>query len=70
VPDGFNPNVFLLIDEIDNPVGADTKREFAFEIAEHFFPGKGISVDLSQGGLNLGLTAFRKSKKVFLESAG
>jgi hypothetical protein len=47
VPDGFNPNVLLLIDEIDDPVGADSKREFAFEIAEPLFSGKGIGMDLS-----------------------
>jgi len=42
VADGFNPNVLLLIDEIDDPVGADSKREFAFEIAEKLFSGKRI----------------------------
>jgi hypothetical protein len=42
VPDGFNPNVLLLIDEIDDPVGTDSKREFAFKIAEKLFSGKGI----------------------------
>jgi len=42
VPDSFYPNVLLLIDEIDDPIGTDSKREFAFEIAEKLFSDKGI----------------------------
>jgi hypothetical protein len=42
VSDRFNPNVLLLIDEIDDSVGANSKRKFAFKIAEQLFSGKGI----------------------------
>jgi len=42
VPDSFNHNVLFLIDEIDDSVGTDSKRKFAFKIPEELFPGEWI----------------------------